>query len=112
MTVADRRYGLSGVSLEFGVALEGEQDGAHLVALGEDDLVEFALFELVEERCSSRIASRTVASSAFVTRTLFTGSVIAIGTIGTVADGPLASASTFCPRCRRHCSSYESCGGA
>ena len=49
MTVADQWYGLSGVSLEFGVALEGEQDGAHLVALGEDDLVEFALFELVEE---------------------------------------------------------------
>ena len=112
MTVADRRYGLGGVSLEFGVALEGEHDGAHLVALGEDDLVEFALLSWSRRRCSSRIASRTVASSAFVTRTLFAGSVIAIGTIGIVADGPMASASTFCPRCRRHCGSYESCGGA
>lgn len=37
------------VSFEFAVALDGNQDGAHLVALGEDDLLEFALFELVEQ---------------------------------------------------------------
>ncbi len=50
---------LGGVSLEFGVAVEGEQDGAHLVALGQDDLVEIAVFELVEEavQFSHRLAN-------------------------------------------------------
>lgn len=38
-----------GVSLEFGVAIESEQDGAHLVALGQDNLVEIAVLQLVEE---------------------------------------------------------------
>ena len=62
MTVADRQYALSGVSLEFGVALEGEQDGAHLVALGEDDLVEFALFELRTSRRAGSIWCRSFPS--------------------------------------------------
>jgi hypothetical protein len=51
---------LGGVSLEFGVAVETEQDGAHLVALGEDNLVEIAVLELVEEavQFSHRFANR------------------------------------------------------
>jgi hypothetical protein len=49
-----------GVSLEFRVAVEAEQNGAHLVALGEDNLVEIAVLELVEEtvQFSHRFANR------------------------------------------------------
>jgi hypothetical protein len=51
---------LKGVSLEFGVAVETEQHGAHLVALGQDNLVEIAVLELVEEavQFSHRFANR------------------------------------------------------
>lgn len=40
---------LSGIALEFGVALERYHHGAHLIALGEHDLVELALLKHGEQ---------------------------------------------------------------
>lgn len=41
--------GLLGLAHEFAVALQADDDGAHLVALGEDDFVEHALIERVQQ---------------------------------------------------------------
>lgn len=43
------RWWLGGVSLELAVAVERDEHGAHLVFLGEHDLLEPALFERGKE---------------------------------------------------------------